>query len=250
MRRRGSFLRFVAAASSNFLRLLDRWSNRVFCIMMSMENVNTNEEAENSTKHAGGSNKKDKPKGAPHELRWDVLENEDIKAERGWELVKGLWTSNICKKYVKMYHIGKLWPREELEVHSKAHACKSSGCKDDLFIHRAHEVWRALFGDRDYSKSGFQYGLLAMVYAELILKREVNWGTFRGTKAYPILIAKNQKHVPDMFDPESALTKFTLETLNKKVRAKVVLDAEDQKLERTEDEGHQVATDGVYKEKS
>jgi hypothetical protein len=42
-------------------------------------------------------------------------------------------------------------------------------CKDDYFIHRVEEVWRALFGNRERSKGLLNYGLVAMVYAELKL---------------------------------------------------------------------------------
>jgi len=160
--------------------------------------------------------KKPKRKGKPHPLNWEVLDNPDIKAEQGWEdEEQEYWTSQDCKKFVKMYHIGKLWPRRCHEVNTKASSCMPVTCRDDHFNHRCEEVWRALFGDRVKGKDSFPYILLAMVYTELILKRKVNWSTYQTSKAFPLRISRKQKDIPDCFDPESTLTKNILRFLKK-----------------------------------
>ena len=106
-----------------------------------------------------------KQKGAFHALHWEILDNEDMKADEGWEAkTKEFWTSKTCKKYVKMYHIDKLWPRDCHESNTKGFSCKPWMCKDDRFVYRAEMVWRALFGDRPKSKGSFNYSLLSMVY--------------------------------------------------------------------------------------
>jgi hypothetical protein len=89
-------------------------------------------------------------------------------------------------------------------------------CKDDHFIHRVEEVWRALFGNRERNKGLLNYGLLAMVYAELKLERKVDWSTYPTTTQFPLCIGKTTKDIPDMYTPESAATKGILAFLRKK----------------------------------
>ena len=116
-----------------------------------------------------------KQKDVSHALRWDILDSENIKAEEGWEVeVEEWWTSKTCKKYVKMYHIDKLWPRDCHESHTKAFTTRPWMCNNDHFVHHAEEVWQALFGDCPRSKGFFNYSLLSMVYSELILKKKVD----------------------------------------------------------------------------
>jgi hypothetical protein len=75
-----------------------------------------------------------------------------------------------------------------------------------------------LFGNRDKSKGFFNYSLLLMVYVELKLERKVGWSTFPTTMQYPLLIGKLQKHIPDMYNPELAMTKGILDFLSKKLQ--------------------------------
>jgi hypothetical protein len=48
---------------------------------------------------------------------------------------------------VKMCHINKMWLKECHAVHTRGFACRPLTCNDDHFIHRAEEVWQALFGN-------------------------------------------------------------------------------------------------------
>jgi hypothetical protein len=130
-----------------------------------------------------------------------------VRAEKGCENEKEeYWSSKTYKKYVKMYHIDKLW----------SFACRPWTCNDDHFIHRAKEVWRALFGNLEKSKGLFNYGLVVMVYAELKLERKVDWSTYPTTTQYPLCIGKTAKDILDMYIPESAATKGILGFLRKK----------------------------------
>jgi hypothetical protein len=98
---------------------------------------------------AGDSIKRHKPKGAHHAFDWEALEDPNVHAEKGWENEKEeYWSSKMCKKYVKMCHIDKLWPKECHAAHTRDFACRPLTCNDDHFIHRAEEVWRALFGNQ------------------------------------------------------------------------------------------------------
>ena len=53
--------------------------------------------------------KRTKVKGRTHGLHFQILDDPNIKAESNWEKEKAeYWTSKMCKKYVKMYHIDNL----------------------------------------------------------------------------------------------------------------------------------------------
>ena len=96
----------------------------------------------------GDSTKRHKPKGAHHAFNWEALEDPNACAEKGWKNEKEeYWSSKMCKKYVKMYHIDKLWSKECHVAHIRGFACRPLICNDDHFIHRAEEVWQALFGN-------------------------------------------------------------------------------------------------------
>jgi len=61
------------------------------------------------------NSKKAKPKGNLHELHYDILDDPKIKVESNWEEEVKYWTSKMCKKYVKMYHIGKFIHHQKIE---------------------------------------------------------------------------------------------------------------------------------------
>jgi hypothetical protein len=57
----------------------------------------------------GGSNKRHKEKNAHHAFEWKMLDNPNVPAEMDWKDVKEeFWSSKMCKRYVKMYHVDKL----------------------------------------------------------------------------------------------------------------------------------------------
>ena len=119
----------------------------------------------------------------------------------------------MCKKYVKMYYIDKLWPKECYKAHTKGFACRPYTCKDDHFIYRIEEVWQALFENWERSNGLLNYGL---VYVELKLEHKVDWSTYPMTMQFPLCIGKKTKEIPDMYTPESAETKGILAFLRKK----------------------------------
>ena len=174
----------------------------------------------------GGSKKRLKQKGNADAVRWDILDNKDIKAEKGWEVeMEEYWTSKTSKKYVKMYHVDKLWPRGCHEMNTKSFTARPHMCNNDHFLHRAQEVWRTLFGDRQKNKGFFNYSLLSMVYTELILKKKVDWTSFPTTAQFPLRIGRNQKHIPDSFNPQSTSTKDLLVELKSRSNRQSTVDS-------------------------
>ena len=149
--------------------------------------------------NSGGDQKKrNKVKGTTHGLHYEILDDPNIIAESGWENVDAdYWTSKLCKQYVKMYHINKLWPRDAYARQTADFNCKPHSCIDPYFVHRATEVWGAMFGPKPMSKGYINYSLASMVYAELRLKLKVDWSPFQTTKKNPLLLQQNQKDIPD-----------------------------------------------------
>ena len=135
------------------------------------------------------------------------------------------WTSKTSKKYVKMYHVDKLWLRGCHEMNMKSFTARLHMCNNDHFLHCAEEVWRTLFGDRQKSKGFFNYSLLLMVYTELILKKKVDWTSFPTTTQFPLRIARNQKHIPDSFNPQSTSTKDLLAELKSRPNRLLLVDS-------------------------
>ena len=106
----------------------------------------------------------------------------------------------------------------------------------------------ALFGDLRKSKGYFCYSLMSMVYVELILKRRVDWSTYPSTCNHSLRIGRNQKHIPDSFDPEAVSTKEILDQLRRKTHGVAAVGTPSRKNEITEAGGNHVVTDGVTKE--
>jgi hypothetical protein len=133
------------------------------------------------------------------EITW----NSAILAEPGWESVTSLyWVCNVAKRYVKMHHIDKLFPQEVWNYNHKASGVKPSKSTSKYFVHHALEVWFTLYLDKPFgskNKNIISYSMAAMFYAELVLKRKVDW---------PSLLTRNkgdrmeyvQKDVPDNFN--------------------------------------------------
>ena len=146
--------------------------------------------------------KKNKARGSTHGLHYEILDDPNIKAESGWETETAeYWTSTMCKKYVKMYHIGKLWPRDCHAAHNHDYACRPWTCKSKHFVHRSTEVWGRLFGQRAMCKGRINYSLASMVYAELILARKIDWSTFPTMPGCAPSLEGGQKDIPDLFHP-------------------------------------------------
>ena len=145
-----------------------------------------------------------KVKGAAHGLHYEILDDPNIVAESDWEDEAAEYSSGrLCRQYVKMYHIDKLWPWESHARHTTDFSCKPLTCKNKHFVHRAKEVWRAMFGGKSMSKGYINYSLASMVYAELQLHKKVDWSTFQTKKKNPLLLQINQKDIPDSWPQET-----------------------------------------------
>ena len=86
----------------------------------------------------------------------------------------------MAKKYVKMYHIDKLFPEAVWPYNLKNSSVKPNQSKSKYFAHRAFEVWSALYPNKSFgldNKNIISYSMATMVYAEIELKKKVDWRT-------------------------------------------------------------------------
>jgi hypothetical protein len=117
----------------------------------------------------------------PQAVKEEITGNSRILAEPGWNSVTlPYWVCNTAKKYVKMHHIDKLFPEAVWNYNHRVFGVKPKESKSKHFAQRALEVWSALYPDKPFgpnNKNIISYSMAAMVYAEIELKRKVDWRT-------------------------------------------------------------------------
>lgn len=118
--------------------------------------------------------------GSPQELNWAEIEDPDCVAEPGWDTdPKRSWTCTTCKKYVKMKHLAKLWPRSQAQISVPRWEGPTSNCASDHFRERYYEVHNAV-GLPNSKPTMMNYSTMAMVWAEIVLHKDVDWRTVYG----------------------------------------------------------------------
>jgi hypothetical protein len=117
----------------------------------------------------------------PQVVKEEITGTSRIIAEPGWDSVTSpLWVCNTAKKYMKMYHIDKLFPEAMWKYNHRVSGVKPGESTSKHFAHRALEVWSPLYPDKPFgsnNKNIIYYSMAAMVYAEIELKRKVDWQT-------------------------------------------------------------------------
>ena len=83
-----------------------------------------------------------KAKGKPHPMRTDVTKDPTVLAEAGWdnEPADMIWTAIDAMKFVKWYHIDKVFPEFRKPLHHKQGVALNRTCTDPHFKHRLLEV--------------------------------------------------------------------------------------------------------------
>jgi hypothetical protein len=79
-----------------------------------------------------------------------------------------------------MHHIDKLFLEVVWKYNHRVSGIKPGENKSKHFAHRALEVWSVLYPDKPFgpnNKNIISYSMAAMVYAEIELKRKVDWRT-------------------------------------------------------------------------
>lgn len=122
-------------------------------------------------------------KGKSQDMDWDTYFNEFCVAEEGWQYEpKKVWTCTMCKQYVKMSHIAKLWPADNMEVlerQVRRWEGPMNTCQSEHFKRRYEEIWASC--NLGPSKPNIMnYSTMAMVWAEIVLQKDVDWRTVIG----------------------------------------------------------------------
>jgi hypothetical protein len=126
------------------------------------------------------SPKKGTRKGRPQSFDWDAWADPLCVGEPGWEEEQTkVWDCTMCKKYVKMTHIQKLWPRERVEKQASRWEGQTSTCQSEHFKQRYIQVHRVL-GIKSAKWNVMNYNVMAMVWAEIVLHKDVDWRTAQG----------------------------------------------------------------------
>jgi hypothetical protein len=150
-------------------------------------------------------------------VKEEITGNSRIIVEPGWDSVTSpLWVCNMAKKYVKMHHIDKLFPEAVWKYNHRASSVKPKESTSKYFAHRALEVWSVLYPDKPFgpnNKNIISYSMVAMVYAEIELKRKVDWRT---------LLTRNKEDRTG-YTKANILDKFTF--FQEKVGVRPVVDA-------------------------
>ena len=112
-----------------------------------------------------------------HDINWQDWANEWCVAAPGWHKVKeSVWDQKMCRKYVHMTHIAKLWDREIAETSCRRGEGKKELCKSRHFVIRYEEAFIAS-KKPDSKPLLMNYQLMAMVWAEIVLQKTIDWTT-------------------------------------------------------------------------
>ena len=141
------------------------------------------------------------PKGKAPEMDWEATDDPDCVAEDGWQdEEETLWNCTMCKRYVKMKHLVKLWPRSQAIKSGPRREGLASNCLSEHFKHRYHEVTIAV-GIRNSRPEIMLYSNMAMVWAEIVLHKDVDWRTVAGRNVN--VLDRSQHFIPTSWDEPS-----------------------------------------------
>ena len=159
------------------------------------------------TTHAVGDGDGDggKKKRRVVDLEFNVFHNPELRAYPGWEQQPQPWSVATTMKYVGFPHFDRLWPPSSHEQH-----CKS---KDEKYLHLEDvqvkwqflTILRAISEQTKWPKGSIPRSIASMMYAEHVLRINVDWSTFRMKDFGAIgqgLLAKCSIHIPYVPVPE------------------------------------------------
>ena len=135
-------------------------------------------------------------------IKEDITGDSRIIVEHGWDTEPlPYWVCYTAKKYVKMYYIDKLFPEAVWPYNHKNSSLKPKQSKSKHFAHRALEVWSALYQNKPFGpdkKNIIFYSMATMVYAEIELKKKMDWRTVY-TKNKEDKMEYDKADIPDNF---------------------------------------------------
>ena len=139
------------------------------------------------------------------DLELDVFHNPELLAYPGWEQQPPPWSVATAMKYVGFPHFDHLWPPTSHEQHCKSRDAKYLHLEDVEVKWRFLTILRAISEQTKWPKGSIPHSIASMMYAEHVLRVDVDWSTFR-TEGFgaigPGLLAKRPIHIPYIPVPE------------------------------------------------
>jgi hypothetical protein len=111
--------------------------------------------------------------------RLHVLRNPSKLAFREWEGVPEPRTYADCEEYIKWCHIEKKFPLERHIKNRKSNKANLKFCLCPDFTQRCVEVYQVLYGQASVERNEVMLYICCMVWAELVLKKTVDWRTIK-----------------------------------------------------------------------
>ena len=126
-----------------------------------------------------------KAQGVAPPIDLAIYNDRTSPALPGWDNLRPeddcLWSLTMCKKYITMSHLLRHWPNVETrETWNERWELPLEKCRHEVIADRYIEVYDALHEkkwDELPRTPTMTYSNTAMVYAEVILKKRVDWST-------------------------------------------------------------------------
>ena len=129
----------------------------------------------------------------------------ELLAYPGWEQQPPPWSVATAMKYVGFPHFDRLWPPTSHEQHCKSRDAKYLHLEDMEVKWRFLTILRAISEQTKWPKGSIPCSIASMMYAEHVLRVDMDWSSFRkeGFRAIgPGLLAKRLVHIPYVLVPE------------------------------------------------
>jgi hypothetical protein len=109
--------------------------------------------------------------------RLHIFLDESKLAFNRWEEVPKPWSFKTCEAYIEWCHIGRDFPHEHYMKQCKADKAKLYFCQWPIFKERCIEMCHHIYEKPFLERNICPLSILQMVYAEVVLGKNVNWMT-------------------------------------------------------------------------
>lgn len=123
--------------------------------------------------------------GKLQKKRMHVFNNPAKIAFRGWEDEPSPWSLITCEDYIEWCHLSKLFAPHRHLINRRMNKANLKYCTNEEFKRRALQAHQYLYEVEFMPRNDCPLYLCRMVYAEVILKKRVDWRSVRKTPKMP-----------------------------------------------------------------
>ena len=134
-----------------------------------------------------GSSKKSK-KAADLEL--EIYRDPDLLAYGGWEGLSEPWTCQQAYEHISFAHLDRWYTPEVHEDHCRTKQLTYANITSIEIKWRFLEILRAISHETRWPKNTIPRRIAAMVYAECVLDKQVDWSTLNQALVLPGNVGK------------------------------------------------------------